>query len=633
LVILFPFVLINNSTLHSQNLSDTLHLNQVEIKAGFSTHNQGFKKVKIDSLILSPLANTDLGTVLSQHSTIFIKEYGNGNLATPSFRGTSAVHTQVEWNGINITSPMLGQINFSIVPVVQFEELELYYGAATIARTSGAFGGVINLVSRPRWDNSLQTYFAQSFGSFQTYTTDIRVNAGTPHFQSGTRFNYTSSVNDFQYYNDDTHQTENQRNNSYYEGGLSQDLYFKIKNKDFITVRGWYSSNYSNIPPLTTNHDSVHTENQSDVIFRGLAEWQHTDRNYLLSVRSAYVDQYMHYVNDSIDSHHHSYSYLNKIRFIWSGIPKIVIKPSVELNWDKVNSDEYAGVKTRSTVGGCIDVQYKIAKYIESALVIREDIIDGKFQPLIVALGTEYQPFKKINLSFTGSLSRNYRFPTLNELYWNIFGNPDLRPETDYSVELGTVYNFKNLKKTFFLETSITGYFMKMLDLIVWLPVEGNSAIWNPVNYKEVLSRGIEFGLNLTYQVSGFQFKMMNNYNYCRSTNQTGLNEQDASVGKQLIYIPEHILNSTLTAEKSGFLASYNFTYTGIRYTQSDNTAYMPAYNLSNLIFQKSFYLKKIVLSLQVEINNLFDLDFQSIANRPMPGRYYTGTLKFRFTK
>jgi len=133
----------------SQNLKDTLKLSQVDVTGNFTLRNEGFKKVRIDSSTLVQYLSTDLATILSQQSTIFVKSYGNGGLATPAFRGTTANHTQVEWNGINIDSPMLGQTDLSQVQASQFESLEILYGAATVARTSGAFGGVINLVTSP----------------------------------------------------------------------------------------------------------------------------------------------------------------------------------------------------------------------------------------------------------------------------------------------------------------------------------------------------------------------------------------------------------------------------------------------------------------------------------------------------
>jgi vitamin B12 transporter len=178
----------------------------------------------------------------------------------------------------------------------------------------------------------------------------------------------------------------------------------------------------------------------------------------------------------------------------------------------------------------------------------------------------------------------------------------------------------------------VTGYYSKLLDLITWAPVSGNSTIWKPENVSEVLARGLETGINLKWEFLKTRLTFDNNYSFCKSTNEKTKSPQDASLGKQLIYIPVHSLNSTLALKKWEFYLSYNFQFVSKRYTGNDNLTYMPAYYLSNIIFGKNIHVKKIIVSLQLQINNLFDLDYQSIVNRPMPGRNYALTLKFNFS-
>jgi len=120
----------------AQDIGDTLKLKEFEVVASYPVNNIGFKKVRMDSALLIPNINADLSTILAQYSTIFIKTYGNGSLATPSFRGTSAHHTQVEWNGITLNSPMLGQMDLARLPVSQFDGVQILYGGAGIFNSS-----------------------------------------------------------------------------------------------------------------------------------------------------------------------------------------------------------------------------------------------------------------------------------------------------------------------------------------------------------------------------------------------------------------------------------------------------------------------------------------------------------------
>jgi outer membrane cobalamin receptor len=628
--ILFPGIF--QQPVVSQDLGDTLRLPEVEIKSSYTLKNQGFKKVRMDSSLLVPRLNADLSTILSQYSTIFIKSYGNGSLATPSFRGTSANHTQVEWNGISINSPMLGQSDLSQVPVSQFDGIEILYGAAGIPKTSGAFGGIINLVTNPDWNSRINVLVGQTVASFNTYNTDANISFGNKTVQSDTKLNYSTSLNDFLYYNDQTGTREHQINAYYDIFGITEEVFLRISDKNYLSARAWYSQDVKNLPPITTNINPEHVEVQKDRSLRSLVEWKLLDRDYSFTVRSAIVDQFMNYKNDSIDANHQYYSWINRARFVYSGIQNLSLRPGIDYNYDWVISDSYDGTKTRGTAGIFAEIGYELWKKVDMSLVLRQDIIDQDILPFIPAFGVDYKPFNKINITFSANVSRNYRYPSLNDLYWSVSGNPDLSPETDYAAEAGVTYNYLTKNKAFFIESELTGYYSNMLNLIMWTPVSG-SGLWRPMNVDQVLARGAEVGLNLAWNYKRLGVTFNNNYNYCKSTYEKAKSEFDASVGKQVIYIPVNTMNSTLGIKFMGFFGSYNFSFTGKRYTGTDNLTYMPAYNLSNIILGKNFSFTNIVLSLQLEINNLFDLDYQSIANRPMPGRNYALTVRFNFKK
>lgn len=587
----------------------------------------------MDSVTLVPHLNSDLSTILSEYSTVFIKSYGNGTLATPSFRGTTAQHTQVEWNGINLNSPMLGQIDLSLVPVSQIDGIEILYGAAGISRTSGAFGGVINLVTNPVWNNIADLTFAQTISSFDNYTTNVNIALGTRSFQSHTKLNYSSGLNDFLYYNDYLGEYVNQQNASFKISGISQEFFWKLKDKHLFNVKIWYSQAKRNLPPTTSNADTGYFEKETDKALRAVIEYKYVESGWNLMAHSALSDQFLNYQNLLINANHQSYTWINRIKFSYNRITHLSLKPGIDFNYDWVNSDSYEGMKTRSTLSLFAEIIYEFNKKIKSSLVLRDDIIDGKFMPIIPAIGLEYKPFRNVNLVITGNAARNYRYPTLNDLYWEVSGNPDLIPETNYITELGTTINHTSRNKQLFVEATLSGYYSWIFDMIIWTPVEGNSSLWRPENVSQVNARGFEFGANINWRALGFDLGLKTNYAFCRSTNEKAQTPTDNKVGKQLIYIPVNNLNSTISIERWKFYFKYNFLFVGKRFTSTDNHYYMPGYSLSNIIFGKNIGLNNFVLSLQVQINNLFNIDYQSVASRPMPGINYAFTLKFSFTK
>jgi len=623
------FVIVSYTPLfvHGQNLRDTLNLPEFEIRSNFVLDNQGFKRSKIDSTILMPQLNANLSAILSQHSTIFIKSYGNSSLATSSFRGTAAQHTQVEWNGINLNSPMLGQIDFSQIQVSQFDGLEILYGAAGISRTSGAFGGVIDLVTSPDWNNRFHGTLAQTIASFDTYTTNIMAAVGNTSFQSHTKFNYSTALNDFPYKND-TGAVIYQHNSSNKLYDISQEFFWKLRDKHLFSAKVWYSDNDRELPSTVSQSDHSNDESQKDNSLRAVFDYKLVENQFNILIRSALVSQNMHYVQGSmIDATYQSYSWINRIRFSYNGIRNLTIKPGIDYTRDWVDSDSYDGLKTRNTTSFFIEMNYNIGNKIKTSLILREELIDGTFIPIVPAIGAEYRPFNKINLAFSSNFARNYRTPTLNDMFWELSGNPDLKPEKNYSAELGSTYNFQTKNNGFFVEANCTGYYSWIYDMITWMPQE-SSNLWKPENIDEVLARGVEAGLNIRLKILHFDLSLKNNYNFCRSTYEKTSTANDNKIGKQLIYVPVHTFNATVSLERWKFYAIYNFSFISNRFTGKDNLSYMPAYNISNIIFGKNLGLKNFTLSLQLEINNLLNLDYQSIASRPMPGINYAFTIK-----
>ncbi|HCY01216.1 MAG TPA: TonB-dependent receptor, partial [Bacteroidales bacterium] len=138
------FLILFTHVSFSQGIQDsTFQIQVVEISADriFRKETAGMKETQVDTLVLLQKVNLSLSELLSENTPVFIKSHGRGALATASFRGTAASHTQVNWNGININSPMAGMVDFSLIPVYIIDEMNLKHGTASIADQSGGLGG------------------------------------------------------------------------------------------------------------------------------------------------------------------------------------------------------------------------------------------------------------------------------------------------------------------------------------------------------------------------------------------------------------------------------------------------------------------------------------------------------------
>ncbi len=125
----------------------------------------GLKVQKIDSVTMEQFRFRNITDLLSLNTPIIIKNYGPGQLATVAFRGTSANHTAVLWNGLNINLPTLGQTDFSTIPVAGFDQLSVQYGSSASVVGTDAVGGSI-LLGSSMPQAGLANYDWQAAGKF-----------------------------------------------------------------------------------------------------------------------------------------------------------------------------------------------------------------------------------------------------------------------------------------------------------------------------------------------------------------------------------------------------------------------------------------------------------------------------------
>ena len=186
--------------LYGQNsfLPDTFKIKEVIItRKQISSEQPGFKGYNIDSVQLKNYSLFSLTDVLKESTPLFIKCYGSGGIATSSFRGTSAGHTQIAWTGIVINDPMLGQSDFSLIPAGLIENVMISFGGASMDLGNGAIGGIINLENDPSWKRHTLIETTTGTGSFGRYTGLAKAIAGNDHFQSVTKVYINHSQNDF----------------------------------------------------------------------------------------------------------------------------------------------------------------------------------------------------------------------------------------------------------------------------------------------------------------------------------------------------------------------------------------------------------------------------------------------------
>ena len=647
--------------LFAQGIADSLiHIEGVEIVSSrvFMKESAGIRETHVDTSVIQNKMSVSLSDLLSENTSVFIKNHGRGALATASFRGTAASHTQVSWNGININSPLAGMVDFSMIPVYIIDELYLKHGSASMADRSGGIGGSIHMNNSVNWNEKEVFNYVQGVGSYQTFDEFVQFSLGNKKFRSKTRLYHNYSKNNYTFINrgignidpgtgEVTNPLDTNSNAAYTRMGLLQELYYRPKSNHLLSLKYWGQYADRTIPRPTSYEgpDNSNLNSQQDMDHKVVADWKYYSSLGRVMLRSGYSDKQLDYSQmnrvpglgliPSIYSESKQRSLFNTLSYASDLGRDFSVEGVLDVNTHFVSSEDsvaHTGYENqRNEISLFAALRKGFSDRVNLNLMLRQDWIEGERVPFIPFLGVDFRLMKEVDLILKGSVARNYHHPSLNDLYWQPGGNPDLLPEKGFSTELGLAYQQKFSDQLF--KTEITLYRTDIDNWIVWIP--SYQGYWEPRNIQRVLSKGIESSVQLLGNVSKLKYKLSGSYAYTSAVNYGDpLIWSDASFGKQLVYIPEHSGNALVNLSLGTFFLSYQFNGYSERYTTSSNDVtrrdWLYPYFMNDVAVGKSFRLKRVSLSAEFKVYNLFNESYHSILYRPMPGRNYYLTLVFK---
>lgn len=602
---------------------DTVWLKTIEINEYRKQLQELTIKIQsTDSNTKKAFDHLSLTDLLAQNSQLFIKNYGPGSLATTAFRGASATHTAILWNGININSSMNGMIDLSLIPVFMLDDISVQYGGSTALWGSAAVAGTIQLNNQSTFNKGLSSSVGANFGSFNTYTQFTKLAYSNNKLNTTVRFSNTTSVNDFEYVNISKNPPiiEKQQHASFLQSNLMLQNAFKISEKLYYSVNAWFQDAKRKIPPVL--FQSNYGSTQHDVNTRIVSELKyHYSNNSKLMLRNALLNEQIIYYDFMADKKYHNKALnsINEIESFYNINNSLESNLGINYTFQQAQSEGYFNkpVINRLSFFNSWNLRLINDRLLLNFSYRKEWMLHHQI-PFTYSLATTFQ----LNdlLSFKTNSARVYRIPTFNDLFWNPGGNPDLKPEDGFTHEGSFIIFLKDKISGNSIKHTSTYFSRRMENWIVWLPVD---AVWKPQNLMEVWSRGVETESEINFSVQPLRFMLQFATSYVVSTSTKALYEGDNSVDKQLMYVPMYSGQGNFRTYFKNMYLNYNITYTGYRYTSSDNTQFLYPYWLSNIWLAKAFQFKKYHFEVSARINNLFNENYQVMLNRPMPLRNY----------
>ena len=548
-----------------------------------------------------------LTSILNYNSFIYFKENGFGMVASPSFRGTTAQQTAVIWNGININSQLNGQTDFNTISTRNFNSIAIRSGGGSVIYGSSAVGGTIHLNNVIAYKKQFQNEILLNYGSFNTLDLNYKLKFGTEKLSAFFGFSRFSSDNDYQYIGT---KLKNQ-NGAFHNKSVDFNFGYKINSNNYVQ---FYNQVFDGSKDFSGTLTAVSKSKYTDFNTRNLLEWTNRNEHFTSKVKMAFLTELYHYFENKNTKNYSSgksETLISKYDLNFKINSKINLNGILEFNQTKGFGSDIENVK-RDIYSSVLLFKHQLSSRFQYELSFRKEMTANYKSPFLYSFGTKYMVNK--NYLLRANASRNFRIPTLNDLYWVGAGNKNLKPENANQFEIGQEVKFKNLS----ISNSV--YIIYLKDMIQWTPANGS--FWTPNNIKNVTSKGLETNLNWkkNHQLHSIEL----NVNYAFTISEDNVTKQ------QLIYVPFNKLNASICYGFKNASINAQFLYNGKVFTTSDNAYELNAYKIANLGFD---YLISRNNNIKVgcNIRNVFNENYQSVASRPMPGRNYNLHLTFKF--
>ena len=240
-----------------------------------------------------------------------------------------------------------------------------------------------------------------------------------------------------------------------------------------------------------------------------------------------------------------------------------------------------------------------------------------------------FRPWKDRLFYIRAMYKSTFRTPTFNDLYYYRLGNRSLRPEKAQEYNVGITWSGSPCSWINNISVTLDGYYNHVKDKIVAFP---STYVWRMANYGKAHISGVDFTFSTFIPIiPQIDLRIAGGYTWQKAIDVT--DSSTSNYKDQLPYTPEHSGNGNIIVETPWVNVGYSVVGVGKRYYLSQN---IPDYKIDGytdhtLSVSHAFKFNKYTLTLQAEVINLLNKQYEVIKYYPMPGRNWqvSGTIQF----
>jgi vitamin B12 transporter len=531
--------------------------------------------------------NVTVLEALRNVSGLAVVQSGSPGKTTSVFlRGAGSAQTMVLLDGIEINNPFFGGVDFANFLTTGVERIEILKGPQSPLYGSEAMAGVINIITGSGSEKTAGGAFFEA-GGMETLRGGAQISGKTGILK------YSASVSEY----DTQGQFENDEFNDLQ---INSRFDFALDERSSILVNANYIDSHIGIPfngrfPTPDRN----SDNKLGVVAVGYSFRSNSLLNLL--VRGSYVRREFHF-EDPLDA----FSPLSEDE---SNNYKITIQ-----NNSTFDSNTFTlGYEQESQDVTADDA---LSEIVNDTVNSRSVFAQDKFQwgAFFLTAGGRYDHHSSFGDHFSPRVSAAYqlnedwkirggagsafRAPSVGELVYPFYGNPDLKPETCKSVEAGVDWTRSGGS------LSVTGYYSTYKDLITFDPVTFIAA-----NIDRARIYGFE--ISSAYPLAK---------NWTLSGSYAFVKTKDETTDEPLFRRPENSGSLTLNYSQTRWGWNANFLFVGKRFEQDFElfvNRFNSGYTRGDLA---GYYRIARHFKITGRIENFYDSEYEEAFGFPAPG-------------
>ena len=615
---------------------------------------------------LSRLSSHSVADALRYFAGLQIKDYGGvGGMKTVNIRSMGTHHVGVYYDGIELGNAQNGQTDLAQFSLDNVEAITLYNGQRSMifqsASDYASAGTVYIRTRRPSFDDG-KSYNLRAkigYGSSSTLRlsavyeqrltsqTSLSLSVGGVTSSGKYKFRYRRKNIDGTVAYDTT---ATRHNGDIQSLRVEGNLYGMLHGGSWDFKLYTYHSNRG-IPGAIVNN----------VWRRGERQWDHNTfaqaslqkrfgQNFDTRLKVKYAYYVTRYVNNDttqmlVDNTFRQQELYLSSANVYNILPFWSVALSYDFKYSRLSSDMLDFVyphrfQNMAAIATAVNLErFKMQASLLGTFV-KDHVREGqpqdavhKFSP---AVFMSFQPFRSDVFLIRAFAKQSYRMPTFNDLYYTDIGNSDLVPETAIQYNVGMTFDktFGSHSLIRNVSVQVDGYYNTVHDKIIAYP-SGQQFRWTMLNLGRVHIKGLDVAATVTAEpIADLRVMLRAQYTFQRAIDVTS--NDDSYYRDQIPYVPRHSGSAILNIGFRNIDLNYSFVYSGERYSQKENIQrnYLQPWYTSDVSItyrsRRGITIgahRRMPWRLTVEVNNLFNQDYDVVINYPMPKRNYAVSL------